>query len=96
VRQITLSTLEFPTEAKARVAVQERVLNMNGPQAFKAKNIPTFGLVIDRFIKEARFNEVLSQPAGPVALTGALAYSLFEAMRPFLTDIFDRAGRMSA
>ena len=31
---------------------------MNGPQAFKAKNNPTFGLVIDRFIKEERHEEM--------------------------------------
>lgn len=58
--QITLSTLEYPTEAKARIAVQERVLNMKGPQAFKARNNPTFGLVIDRFIKEERLEEIVA------------------------------------
>jgi integrase len=74
MRQITLSTLEFPTEAKAKVALQNRVLSMNGPQAFKAKQNPTFGLVIDRFIKEERLDEILNQPAGKVAIEG-MAYS---------------------
>lgn len=74
LRQITLSTLDFPTEAKARVAVQTRVLAMNGPQAFKAKSIPTFGLVIDRFIEEERLEEIVEQPTGPVAIEG-MAYS---------------------
>jgi len=74
LRQITLSTLEFPTEAKARIAVQERVLNMNGPQAFKARNNPTFGLVIDRFIKEERLEEIVAQRPGHVVIEG-MSYS---------------------
>jgi integrase len=74
MRQITLSTLEFPTQAKAKVALQERVLNLNGGAAFKAKHNPTFGLLIDRFIKQERLEEILQQPTGEVALDG-LAYS---------------------
>jgi integrase len=74
MRQITLSALEFPTEAKARVAVQDRVLAMNGSQAFKAKNTPTFDLVIDRFIKEERLLEIVAQRPGQVVIEG-MAYS---------------------
>lgn len=83
LRQITLSTLEFPTEAKARVAVQERVLSMNGPQAFKSKNNPTFGLVIDRFIKEERLEEILAQPVGQVGIDG-MAYSTASSYLSYL------------
>lgn len=85
LRQITLSTLEFPTEAKAKIAVQERVLSMNGPQAFKAKNNPTFGLVIDRFIKEERLEEIVKQPAGMVTIEG-MAYSTASAYLSYLRN----------
>ena len=74
MRQITLGTLEYPTKAKAKIALQERVLDLNGGPAFKAKHNPTFGLVIDRFIKDEQLQEILQQPPGKVALDG-LAYS---------------------
>ena len=74
MRQITLSTIEHPTEKKARVALQEQLLRMNGPEAFRAHVEPTFGVVIDRFIKEERLREILAQPSGVVSGDG-LAYS---------------------
>jgi hypothetical protein len=52
IRQMTLSTTEYPTETKARIALQEQLLRMNGADAFKARIEPTFGVVIDCFIKE--------------------------------------------
>ena len=58
LRQITLSTLEFPTETKALIHLQEHVLRINSPEAYKAQNTPTVGLVIDRFIKEERIEEI--------------------------------------
>ena len=73
-RQITLSTIEYPTEKKARVALQEQLLRMNGADAFRARIEPTFGVVIDRFIKEERLEEILKQPPGEVKGEG-LAYS---------------------
>ena len=72
LRQITLSTLEFPTEAKARVAVQSRVAELNG--APKAKTVPTMGTVIDRFIKEEKLEEIIAQPTGQVSIE-SMAYS---------------------
>jgi integrase len=42
--------------------------------AFKAKHNPTFGLVIDRFIRDERLLEIVGQPPGEVSLEG-LAYS---------------------
>jgi hypothetical protein len=38
MRQITLSTLEYPTDTNALVRLQEDVLRINDPKAFKAHN----------------------------------------------------------
>jgi hypothetical protein len=46
MRQITLSTLEYPTEAKAMIRLQEDVLRIKGPQAYRAQNQSTLILVI--------------------------------------------------
>jgi len=74
IRQVTLSTTEYPTETKARVALQEQLLRINGAEAFRAHNEPTFGVVIDRFVKEERLAEILAQCPGEVKGEG-LAYS---------------------
>jgi integrase len=74
MRQITLTVHEYPTETKARVALQEQLLRQNGPEAFKAHIQPTFGVVIDRFVKEERLAEILAQKPGEVNTDG-LAYS---------------------
>ena len=74
MRQITLSTTEYPTERKARVALQEQLLRMNGADAYRAQTNPTFGVVIDRFVKEERLAEILAQSPGEVKGDG-LAYS---------------------
>jgi len=74
LRQITLSTTEHPTEKKARVALQEQLLRMNGAEAFRARVEPTFGVVIDRFVIVERLAEILAQKPGEVSGDG-LAYS---------------------
>jgi integrase len=75
IRQITLSTTQYPTEKKARVALQEQLLRMNGADAFRAHVEPMFGVVIDRFVKEERIAEILAQPPGEVTINDGLAYS---------------------
>jgi integrase len=74
MRQITLSVTQYPTETKARVALQEHLLRLNGADAFRTRNEPTFGVVIDRFVREERLAEILSQSPGEVKGDG-LAYS---------------------
>jgi integrase len=74
MRQITLSTTEYPTERTARIALQEQLLKMNGADAYRAQTEPTFGVVIDRFVKEERLAEILAQEPGEVTSEG-LAYS---------------------
>jgi hypothetical protein len=56
--QITLSTLEFPTETKARIHLQGELSKMNGPQA---QNNSAVGLVIKRFTSDERIEEILKQ-----------------------------------
>lgn len=74
MRQITLSTIEHSTEKKARVALQEQLLRMNGADAFRAHVEPTFGVVIDRFVTEEKLEKILAQPSGEVKGDG-LAYA---------------------
>ncbi len=74
-RQISLSVTQYPTEKKARVALQAQLLTINGPEAFRAHVEPTFGVVIDRFVKEERLAEILAQPPGEVTIKDGLAYS---------------------
>jgi hypothetical protein len=75
LRQMTLSTLEYPTETKVRIALQSKLLELNGPASYRKENKPTFGLVIDRFIESERLIEILAQPPGQVTITDGVAYS---------------------
>jgi hypothetical protein len=72
---MTLSTLEYPTETKVRIALQSKLLELNGPVSYRKENRPTFGLVIDRFIESERLTEILAQPPGQVTITDGVAYS---------------------
>jgi integrase len=86
MRQITLSTLEFPTETKALIHLQGQVLRINGPQAFKAQNTPTLGLVIERFIKEERIEEILKQKPGEITITDGISYSTAAGYNSYLKN----------
>ncbi len=81
MRQITLSALEYPTETKALVRLQEDVLRINDPKAFKAPNKPTLGLVIDRFITEERLEEIVTQPPGETSIIDGLSWSTAASYR---------------
>jgi hypothetical protein len=94
--QITLSALEYPTETKARVRLQEGVLRINDPKAFKAHNKPTLGLVIDRFIKEERLEEIATQPPGKTSITDGFSWSTAASYRSNLkTHIWPKWGNTS-
>jgi len=84
MRQITLSALEYPTEAKALVRLQEDLLRINGPEAFRSQNKPTLGLVIDRFSKEERLEEILKQQPGETTITDGFSYSTAAGYRSYL------------
>jgi integrase len=85
MRQITLSTLEYPTETKALVRLQEELLRINGPEAYRAQNKPTLGLVIDRFSSEERLEEILKQKPGETTITDGFSYSTAAGYRSYLT-----------
>ena len=73
MRQLKLSTLEYPTETKALMKLQEMVLEINGAASYKAQNVPTMGLVMDRFLKEERIGEILKQKPGEITIVDGLA-----------------------
>jgi len=84
MRQITLSTTQYATETKARVALQEKLLHINGPDAYLSKQEPTFGLVIDRFIKDERVQDILAQKPGETTITGDISYATAAGYRSYL------------
>ena len=85
MRQITLSTLEYPTETKALVCLQEELLRINGPQAYRAQSQPTMGLVIDRFMRDERIEEIVKQKPGEITITDGLSYSTARGYRSYIT-----------
>jgi len=74
MRQMTLSTLEYPTETAARRALQEELLRINGSEAFIAQRSPTFGTVLDKFIADERLKEIKAYRPGDIVDDG-LKYS---------------------
>jgi integrase len=84
MRQITLSTLEYPTEAKALVRLQEDLLRINGPKAFRSQNTPTLKLVIDRFLREERIEEIVKQKPGETTITDGFSYSTAAGYQSYL------------
>ena len=86
LRQITLSTLEFPTETKALIHLQEQVLRINGPKAYRAQTAPTLGLVIDRFLKEERIDDILRQKPGVTTITDGISYSTAAGYRSYIKN----------
>ena len=84
MRQLTLSTLEYPTKTLALIHLQENVLRINGPGSFNAHNKPTLGLVIDRFSIEERIEEIVKQPPGETTITDGFSYSTAAGYRSYL------------
>jgi integrase len=74
MRQMTLSTVEYPTETAARRALQEQLLRINGSDAYITQRSPTFGTVLDKFIADERLKEIKSRRPGEVVDEG-LKYS---------------------
>jgi len=74
MRQMTLSTLEHPTETAARRALQEQLLSINGSDAYIAQRSPTFGTVLDKFIVEESLKEIMARRPGEIVDDG-LKYS---------------------
>ena len=86
MRQVTLSTLEYPTESKARLRLQEELLRINDPETFRAHNKPTFGLVIDRFSKEERLEQIVRQRPGEITILDGFSWSTAAGYRSYLKE----------
>lgn len=86
MRQITLSALEYPTETKALVHLQELLLRINGPESYRAENAPTMGLVVERFMKEERIEEILKQKPGEITITDGISYSTASGYRSYIRN----------
>jgi integrase len=84
MRQITLSTVEHPTKTKALRHLQEQVLRINGAQAYRTQNKPTMGLVIDRFSREERIEDIVKQKPGETTITDGISYSTASSYRSYL------------
>jgi integrase len=82
MRQITLSTKDYPTEAKALIHLQEHVLRINSSKVFRAHIVPTLGLAIDRFVKEEQIEEIVKTKPGEAAIEG-LAFTTATGYRYF-------------
>jgi integrase len=86
LRQMTLSTIEFPTETKALIHLQEHVLRINGPKAYRAQTLPTLGLVIEKFMKEERINDILKQKPGVATITEGISYSTAAGYKSYIRN----------
>lgn len=85
MRQMTLSTVEYPTETKALVHLQELVMEINGAKTYRTHNVPTMGLVIDRFMKEERIEDIVKQKPGEITIVDGLSYSTARGYRSYIT-----------
>ncbi len=86
LRQISLSTLEYPTETKARIRLQKELLRINGAESYKAQNKPTMGVVIDRFSSEERLEDIVKQTPGEITITDGLSYSTARGYRSYIAN----------
>lgn len=84
MKQMTLSTVDYPSEAKARVALQHKLLDINGAGTFKQQNTVTIGTLIDRYKQEERIEEIVSQKAGMARNDSGLQYSTAISYRTML------------
>jgi integrase len=75
MRQITLSTVEFSTETSARRALQAKLLEINGSEAYLAQRSPTFGTILDKFIAEEHLKEIKARRPGETVDDEGLKFS---------------------
>ena len=84
MRQKTFSVLEYPTESKMRLRLQEEKLIINNPESFRVHNKPTFGLVLDRFETEERLQAIVKQPTGVSSFTDGFSWSTAAGYRSYI------------
>jgi integrase len=66
LKQTTLSTVQYPTKAKAYAALAPLLLKINGREAYTEQQVPTFDLIVERFIEEERLRQIKAQRPGEV------------------------------
>lgn len=71
------------------IHLQEQVLRINGPKAYLARNVPTLGLVIDRFIAEERITDILKQKPGVTTITDGISYSTAAEYRSYIRNYIE-------
>jgi integrase len=86
MRQMSLSTIEYPTKADALLRVQELVLRINGASKYREQSVPTMGLVINRFMDEERIADILKQKPGVTTITDGISYSTAAGYRSYLKN----------
>jgi len=75
-KQLTLSTAQYPSEAQVRRAVAKMLIELNrGSPPASSVIEPTFGTLIDRFIREEHLVEIRSQHPGSTMQHDGLQYS---------------------
>ena len=86
LRQVTLSSLEYPTKSDALLRVQSLVLQINGAKKYRQQNMPTMGVVINRFIEEERIADILKQRPGMTTITDGISYSTAAGYRSYIKN----------
>ena len=89
MRQMTLSTLEYPTKADAELRVQELVLRINGPKKYREQRVTTMGVVINRFMEEYRIADILRQKPGMTTITDGISYSTAAGYRSYIRNYLE-------
>jgi integrase len=86
MRQMTLSTLEYPSKADAELRVQSLVMQINGAKKYRQQNVPTMGVVINRFMEDERIADILRQRPGMTTITDGISYSTAAGYRSYIKN----------
>ena len=86
MRQMTLSTMEYPTKSDALLRVQALVLEINGAKKYRQHTVTTMGVVINRFMEEERIADILRQRPGMTTITDGISYSTAAGYRSYIKN----------
>jgi integrase len=89
MRQMTLSTFEYPTKADAELRVQALVLRINGANKYREQSVTTMGVVINRFMEEERIADILKQRPGMTTITDGISYSTAAGYRSYIKNYIE-------
>jgi integrase len=69
--------------------VQELVLRINGPRKYREQNVPTMGVLINRFMEEERIADILKQQPGMTTITDGISYSTAAGYRSYIRNYIE-------